>query len=578
MTKEKEKEMQPQVEQQAELPLAYPWTGDENDPWKEGADDFEHYDEIIDSINNYLVDEFFKDYFVTWDGGITYVVKNIYVMGGVNLDTPQPDLEFSRGITDLSKMFINKKFFVPIRKTNKNGDRYLDWKKTDIAKYWFEETDRPTYSGVIFYPSKYGEENKVSDQLRDSNGHAPINLFKEWGCKPDFEDSGEKCQLIRNHLFHSICSGETNTYEWLMTWLANKVQKPNDKIGSVPAISGGQGSGKSIFFAQVLGKIIGRQSFVHTNDVNRVTARFSCITPSTMICFMDEALFVGVDKQSQSRLKALTTEKTLTFEEKYKNTKATENRVDFVIATNNLKSAPIEYNDRRYCILRSTNQWTNEVEKEEYFTALVKEIENGGVEAFFAFLLQYDLDEAKKRGVNIKRGIETKYTAEQKQMNLDEWAQWWQDVLTEESLGNIAPNPSQHTEIVHFADIENKVVPKPVLYQSFMNWHNRRSRSQAYETQQTITIRLKEMNPSISDVSQKPVFRNDHPFYCVLQGSRPTCVQIPTLEVCRAEYEKNIVKVEEWNLASGASSSDGDEQVDASGINTIGRDWDDIPF
>ncbi len=85
-------------------------------------------------------------------------------------------------------------------------------------------------------------------------------------------------------------------------------------------------------------------------------------------------------------LKHLVTGETLQINEKNMPVREERNHLNFVFLSNSTVPLALDEGDRRYLVL-----YVDRVPPPDYFSALVHEIDNGGIEAFYHYLMNLDL-------------------------------------------------------------------------------------------------------------------------------------------------------------------------------------------
>jgi hypothetical protein len=144
------------------------------------------------------------------------------------------------------------------------------------APYWLEHEGRRTYSGLQFSP---GEDLSHTDIY---------NLWTGWPVRPD---KHSKCDLYLEHIREVICSGDAELYDYVLAWMANAVQKPQDRPGVALALRGKRGTGKG-FFVNEFGGLFGKH-YVHLSNSRQLTGQFNRYIATAQLVFSDEA-FWGV--------------------------------------------------------------------------------------------------------------------------------------------------------------------------------------------------------------------------------------------------------------------------------------------
>jgi len=100
----------------------------------------------------------------------------------------------------------------------------------------------PIASNSASRPRLWSRSNAVQQVLE-------FNLFTGMAHNydPAFEVDTNKFNLLTKHLLEVWCGGNKDHYNWLLSWLANIIQSPQQKIGiAVVLHSEAEGAGKGI--------------------------------------------------------------------------------------------------------------------------------------------------------------------------------------------------------------------------------------------------------------------------------------------------------------------------------------------
>jgi len=120
--------------------------------------------------------------------------------------------------------------------------------------------------------------------------------------------------LIKSFLLDVICDGDQDAYDYLIKYIAHALQRPEEKPGVIIILLGGQGIGKGTL-GRIL-QIIWSATFIQINNIDSVTGDFNAALERAFIVFMDEALFSG-NRRASDTLKSLVTEETIHINEKH---------------------------------------------------------------------------------------------------------------------------------------------------------------------------------------------------------------------------------------------------------------------
>lgn len=269
---------------------------------------------------------------------------------------------------DLNLFYRNKNVSLP--KATRQG---VIWEKQPITKIWLGHDDRQQFTKIVFRPSGI---------VRDGE----YNIFKGWGVTPapfDPEKPTLGCEKIVDLCRRVVGTGAHG--DWGMAWLADLFQNPENKPGTALVLRSKEGAGKGTLMNHILAPIL-QNAYVHIANRRYLTGNFNSILQGTLLFFADEAIWAG-DKEGEGALKALITEPTLMIEYKGKEAFRISNPSRLVFASNEKWVVPVGERGRRFHVVDCDEEMAQNV---RYFEEVRKEADNGGREAFFSYLLNFD--------------------------------------------------------------------------------------------------------------------------------------------------------------------------------------------
>ena len=282
-------------------------------------------------------------------------------------------------------------------------------KAVPVGKWWLQHENRRTYRNVVFYPNRDFAES--------------MNLWRGFAVSAIPGD----CSLFLGHVKHVLCRGNEAHYAWMVQWMANAVQNPEQPGQVAIVLRGGQGTGKGTF-AKMLGKLFGVH-YKYVSNPDHVTGTFNVMLADAVLVFADEC-FVVNDKAAESALKALITEETLRVTPKGVDNMESRNCVHLIMATNKEWAVAADQDDRRFFVVEIDDAHQT---SREYFAPLYAQMENGGYEALMHLLVTYDLT-----GFDAYRSCpKTTELQKQKDQSMDEMSAFLLYALEE---GRLAPS------------------------------------------------------------------------------------------------------------------------------------------
>ncbi len=209
-----------------------------------------------------------------------------------------------------------------------------------------------------------------------------LNTWTGWEMQPK---PGE-CQKILDTLEH-LCSKEANSDEvllWIIKWMAYPLQNPGAKMGSAIIMHGPQGTGKSLIF-RVLAAVYGKYSTVIGNS--GIEDKFNADWSDSKLFILAEEIATSADKWNiKNELKELVTGETVRVRAMHMNAYHQKNQMNITFLSNEDMPLPLENDDRRHLVV-----YTPPCLPEEHYVGALEERDNGGIEAFYHFLMQVDL-------------------------------------------------------------------------------------------------------------------------------------------------------------------------------------------
>jgi hypothetical protein len=271
-----------------------------------------------------------------------------------------------------------------------------------IATWWLNDPRRREHlGGVVFDPT-----------AQVSRDH--WNLWRGFGVAP----RRGSWRLLHQHLFEVLCSRERRDFEYLLNTTARLFQCPQLPAEVAVVLKGDEGCGKGIV-GRALYKIMGQHG-LHISHPEHLRGKHNAHLRDCVYLFADEAFYAG-DKQHESILKALISEDTLAIEPKNKNLVDVPNYLHMWMASNLDWVVPASLRARRWFIPKISD---HRIGDREYFKALYREIDAGGLEAMLFELLHRDIGNFDPRTVPL-----TEPLAIQKLHSLDTLHRWWMTCL-----------------------------------------------------------------------------------------------------------------------------------------------------
>lgn len=272
-------------------------------------------------------------------------------------------------------------------------------RKVHPAKLWFERAQR---NQIAFLPGV--EECDV------------INEWTGWAVRPIKGEFPAFEELLRG------LTNKTNTYDAVMTFLANVIREPMRKTKTILVFIGRQNAGKTLLFTYV-GRMLG-DFMVTASHPEQITGRFNDHLALSLLLVSEEAVFAG-NHQHMNKLKDISGRSTMQRETKGGMCRPAPDYNRVVMLSNDHHAAPIESGDTRYIVIETADFTCSP----ELTARVVKEMNGAGPAALLNHFLHdfdYDLDkilEAKRRMKD------SKAVASMKRSTGSTAQTWWEQTL-----------------------------------------------------------------------------------------------------------------------------------------------------
>ena len=225
----------------------------------------------------------------------------------------------------------------------------------------------------------------------------------------------DKIKLHLKHWKEQLCSNHEDQYEYLLNWCAYLLQKVTGRTTTVLTLISKQGTGKNVFFTEVLQNILTTDFSYYTTDMNNILGPFNSAIEFKKLIVADEAKSTDNSRYNfdYDRFKGTVTSSRIDINEKCKPQRQVDNIFNMIITSNNPTPFKIEDNDRRMVFLDVSNQYcapaddaprTPEVlaqikRRKEYFGPLEREQQDPlFLRTMFTFLMRRDISHFDPEG------------------------------------------------------------------------------------------------------------------------------------------------------------------------------------
>lgn len=317
-------------------------------------------------------------------------------------------------ISDFVAKFENR---VTYRENNEGKVTFVP-----LTKLWLEHPERQQYDRVTFCPHCEEAPNR-------------LNLFTGYAVKPKEGD----WSLLRAHILDNLCKGNKQHFRWLMAWMAQLLQDPDQKLGTAVVFKGKKGTGKTKL-SYWLRKIIGKAHSKSVTQAVHVTGKFNGHLALCVLLVCEEAFFAG-DKQAAGTVKGLITDDTIMLEKKSIDAVEVQSFVRLMIIGNEKWMVHATEDERRFFVLEVGDA---QQQNPAYFKAIDDQMENGGAEAMMHDLLQHQYAADDGSGVvDLRNPPKTEGLKNQVAETLPAVDKWIRNILIDGGLyTHGVPNPN----------------------------------------------------------------------------------------------------------------------------------------
>ncbi|WP_317201463.1 DUF5906 domain-containing protein [Janthinobacterium sp.] len=246
----------------------------------------------------------------------------------------------------------------------------------DLTSKWQEHALRKTVEA----------KNLVFDPTQRADPVTHVNIFLGWPLIPK-ADADLVLPILA--LLESLCGAEDNVDDcvvWILRWLAYPLQNPGAKMQTALLMFGEkQGTGKSLFFQDVMGPIYGDYGTVASQ--HQLDSSFTAWRSAKLFVLFEEVLSREDKYSHNGTLKYMITGKSMSINQKNLPERTEQNHLNAAFLSNEPQPIPIELEDRRFMVIEARNK-----QPEAFYNAVTDSIARGGLAAFYDFLLAFPMD------------------------------------------------------------------------------------------------------------------------------------------------------------------------------------------
>jgi hypothetical protein len=284
------------------------------------------------------------------------------------------------------------------------------YKEEKFLKRWYDDKDKRMFDCIDFIPPPL----VCSDSV--------YNLWRGFDISLMDVEAKDPAEILT--LIWILSNKHTESYEYMLNWLAQMIQYPAKKPGTALVFKSKQGAGKGTLInimRRVMGALVGETS----NPQQDIFGSHGNIHIGKILVSLDE-IKNGDTIKVLNRLKNLITSDKCIYNEKGLKQVEVNNATRFIFSTN--ESIPITLDgkdDRRYCLIECANDYCKNAQFWiDYYDNVVDD--NGKIKGFFNYLMERDIS-----GVNWMKFPETELRDEIIQVSTHPMVFWYDKFIHE---------------------------------------------------------------------------------------------------------------------------------------------------
>ena len=249
----------------------------------------------------------------------------------------------------------------------KMEDKYMG----DFPDVWLKDVDAKVYEREVFLPDGYEHSNDA--YAKDGATDLNVNTWKGLAIKQlaeakdsglydavekqmakDLEDHDDKWYSIRKirELCWYLCGQEKDTFEFVEMWVSYNLKYPGLLTGVILLFSSVPGCGKNVYWDNWIGKLIGSDYYLSSGNPQAFFEKHATAIENKVLALVNEMNY-KIMKSNQEVIKTRATEYEVYFNPKNLPAREARNCCNVVMAMNGT-NPPLEQDDRRYCLIRSS--------------------------------------------------------------------------------------------------------------------------------------------------------------------------------------------------------------------------------
>lgn len=330
------------------------------------------------------------------------------------------------------------------------------------ADIWLNSPRQARYKNLVFMP---GVDTEADGWFNMWQGPAwPIH--EEWikaGEQPlEFYMSDPDLQLGLSFIKECVASGLDETFNYLLSWIAFAVQRPDTPSEVILALRGERGVGKSCF-GEICSRLFG--SYGKVIEAKQLSADFNGSLKNTIMLVGDEAAG-DFDPEAMVRLQNISTATYLDINQKNIERFRVKNCLHIIIVSNFKNVVAAGRDARRYCIIEVSSAHKLDY---PYFSKVKASL----TPMFFSKLLTMLMQRNLEGWVKTDWPLESQLPLwENKQIALTPTEHWLYAKLRaadEQSWRTIVPRDTVYKESAEYEVSGRRKIPRAVAVEQELN-------------------------------------------------------------------------------------------------------------
>jgi len=260
--------------------------------------------------------------------------------------------------------------------TYKTQTSPTDFAEEKFLTKWYDDKNKRMYDCIDFIPSPLKCPEAV------------YNLWKGFDIERLDVEAKDHQEIL--DLIWVLSNKHTDSYEYMLNWLAQMIQYPAKKCGTALVFKSKQGAGKGTLI-NIMRKVMGSLAGETANPQQDIFGSHGNLHIGKILVSLDE-IKNGDTIKVLNRLKNLITSDSCIYNEKGVKQVEVNNATRFIFSTN--ESIPITLDgkdDRRYCLIECANDYCKKAKFwNDYYANVVND--NGKIKGFFNYLMARDVE------------------------------------------------------------------------------------------------------------------------------------------------------------------------------------------